>query len=648
MTLSLASVFTSNMVLQQGMPLPVWGSASPGATVTVTINQETAETTVGAMGNWMVHIAPLSASAEPTELSVTATLEGQEPQALILDNVLVGEVWVCSGQSNMEWPLSLCRDASNEAESANYPAIRLFNVPKRAAATPELNIEDARWEECSPSTAWDFSGVGYFFGRELHQRLQVPVGLVNASWGGTVAQAWTSRESLLGQPEVRHLVEDFENQLPHLEVALQRWVQEMGSLHARVVDDCNPVNPGFEQGWAALEKPATGHWQSMKLPGPWQSRGLNFSGVFWFRLELDLPTDWVNQDLELNLGAVDKSDVTYFNGAAIGSLTMKDNPEAWSTPRSYAVPAALVRPGTNVLAVRVHSGMFQGGLTGPAPLMKLSCTGLPGTPAVDLNVTWEYAVEANYGLVQPPPEPMGPTNQNAPSTLFNGMIHPLLPLAMRGAIWYQGESNASLPREYQKLFPTLIEDWRSRFSNADHAFHFVQLANYMASEAEPVESNWAELREAQAMALALPHTGMAVTIDIGEAEDIHPRNKQDVGLRLAQNALHHTYGQTNVVPCGPLFRNATIQENQIRLHFDYSGGGLVAQDGALRGFAIASEDGKFVWAQARIEDETVVVFSPQVPSPRAVRYNWANNPDGNLYNAAGLPASPFRTDPVYG
>ena len=320
---------------------------------------------------------------------------------------------------------------------------------------------------------------------------------------------------------------------------------------------------------------------------------------------------------------------------------MADRVDAWSLLRTYPVPGKLVKAGRNVIAVRVHSDMFAGGMTGPAAVMNLSCPARVDQAVIPLAGTWRYAIEANYGLVQVPMEPAG--HQNAPSALFNGMIAPLLPYAIRGAIWYQGESNADRAKQYQTLFPALIRDWRRAWRQGDFGFYFVQLANYMARWPQPTESKWAELREAQAMALALPNTGMAVAIDIGEADDIHPRNKEDVGRRLAFSALNQTYGCRDVVPSGPLFRSVKRDGSSLRIGFDFVGSGLVCQEKTLQGFAIAGADGRFVWATANIEKDLVVVASSAVSNPVFVRYAWADNPAANLSNANGLPAAPFQS-----
>jgi len=627
------------MVLQQGVAVPVWGTATPGLKVMVRFADQGKVAFADAQGRWKVSLDSLSVSSEPRELRISST-HNLEP--ITISNVLVGEVWVCSGQSNMQWPVIGSRRGLEEARTAISSEIRLFTVPKVPSGEPETNVSGAAWCVCTPDTVAPFSAVAYFFGRELHRQLKVPIGLINTSWGGTVAEAWTSWNALLGEPSTRDIVEKFERDLPHLAKHREAWSREFKALEEQNRDKGNAK---YGEGWADMAEP-DGDWADMDLPGIWQSKGINHSGILWFRKVVEIPARWAGKELSLSIGATDKSDTTYFNNEQVGSITMADRLDSWSWLRTYTVPGKLVKAGRNVIAVRVHSDKYAGGMTGPVDVMKVSCPECGTDPAIPLAGLWRYAIEANYGLVQFPVEPVGPGHQNSPSALFNGMIAPLLPYAIRGAIWYQGESNAERARQYQTLFPLLIRDWRRAWGQGDFSFYFVQLANYMARQAEPSESQWAELREAQTMALELPNTGMAVAIDIGDAGDIHPINKQDVGLRLAFNALNQTYGLREVMPCGPLFRSVRRDGSSLRLSFDFVGQGLICQGEALQGFAIAGMDGRFMWATATIENEQVVVSCPGVTHPKAVRYAWADNPAANLYNRDGLPASPFRTDVV--
>ena len=647
MHLTLGWIFTDNMVIQQERPLRVWGMAEAGSAVAVSFRGESANAHADQdTGRWKVTLGPFKASSEPAELIVTADSDGSR---LVCRNVLTGEVWVGSGQSNMEWPVSLANDGEQEIAAANYPFIRLLSITKRVASEPASESSGAEWLVCSPETIKSspnpghpsgFSAVAYYFGRELHRRLGVPVGLIHSSVGGTPAETWTSREGFLAAPAIRDIWESFEAGLPSLPERQAAWKEQMGEFERQTRD--NGI-ADFARGYAAVTDP-DGDWKEMSLPAPWKARGLDFSGIVWFRKQVEIPTAWAGGALTLSIGATDKSDITYFNGEKVGSLTMQDRPDAWCVPRIYVVPGALVRAGSNLIAVRVHSDKFDAGMTGPAELMSIACPATPGVPPILLAGDWRYAVEANYGRVVIPPEPQGPENQNAPARLFNGMIAPLTSFPIRGIIWYQGESNADRALQYRDLFPALIRDWRRQWDLEDMPFHFVQLANFGCVPDQPCESRWAELREAQTMTLRLPHTGMAVAIDVGEENDVHPRNKQDVGLRLARSALYETYGRKDVLPCGPLFREARREGRALRLFFDHAGSGLTCRGPKLLGFAVAGEDRLFLWADARIDGDTVVIASEAVPDPRFVRYGWADNPICPLCGASGLPASPFRSD----
>jgi xylan 1,4-beta-xylosidase len=484
--------------------------------------------------------------------------------------------------------------------------------------------------------------VAYFFGQEVHRALGGKVGLVHSSWGGTPAEAWTSRSALEKEPSLRPLVADFDLALNDAEARktfaarLEAW--EAANYHRDVSND------GLAKGWAAPETDTSG-WKRMDLPQQWERAGLPIDGAVWFRRAVEIPAAWAGRDLRLSLGALDDFDTTYFAGEEIGR-TGKETPGYWSVPRQYTVPRRLVRAGRALLAVRVFDHHGGGGFSGVAPDLWIAPADSTGAK-VPLAGPWEYQVERGLPPSTPDfatqPRYPSPDNANSPTVLYGAMIAPLTPLAIRGALWYQGESNADAAFQYRALFPVMIRDWRRAWGRGDFPFLFVQLANYMARSAEPGESAWAELREAQAMTLALPKTGMAVAIDIGEAGDIHPKNKQDVGARLARWALADTYGQP-IVKSGPLYRSFSVEGAAVRVRFDH-GEGLATADGALpKGFAVAGPDRKWRWAEARIDGDTVVVSSPEVPRPVAVRYAWADNPEATLRNAAGLPASPFRTD----
>ncbi|MCX6984356.1 MAG: 9-O-acetylesterase, partial [Lentisphaerae bacterium] len=501
---------------------------------------------------------------------------------------------------------------------------------------------DSSWCICSPETVGDFSAVAYFFGREIHRKTGVPVGLINASWGGTIAETWTSREAMASDPFFRKVIREYEDELRNPDDAV-KGISAKQREWSDKYDKKDEENAGETKGWHRTDANIA-NWEEMDLPATWQGAGHQHSGIFWFRREVDISADWAGKDLTLGIGATDKSDVTYFNGIQVGSITMEQRPDAWSTPRIYTVPGNLVKPGRNVIAVRVYSNIYAGGFIGtPKQMQLIPVAGQDETP-IPLSGKWKYQIEANFGLVpNPPPPPCGQGNPNSPYMLFNNMIKPILPYGIMGGIWYQGESNADNAKQYRKLFPLMINSWRKAWKQ-EFPFYFVQLANFNPIRSQPGESTWAELREAQTMTLSLPDTGMAVAIDIGEADDIHPRNKQDVGLRLALPALAKLHGFENLVYSGPIYKAMKIENRQIRISFDHVGGGLVVHGKKLEGFSIAGKDRKFVWADARIEGNTVVVSSLQIPKPVAVRYAWAENPPCNLFNSSDLPASPFRTD----
>jgi sialate O-acetylesterase len=629
------SIIGDNMVLQQGRKVRVWGWAEPGERVTVSFRGGQAHANADARGRWEVFVGPHQAGG-PFELTVAGR------NTLTFRNVLVGEVWVCSGQSNMEWSLANAQDGAKEAAAADFPLIHLFTVTKKTSAEPLDDVE-GRWVVTTPKEAAQFSAVGYFFGRELHQKLKLPVGLIHTSWGGTPAEAWTSRGALSADPTLRPMLERYDKQLVDLP-RLQREYERAQAEWAGKYVMADPGNRGEAQGYAKPEHAAAG-WKRMALPQLWESAGLDVDGVVWFRREVELPAAWAGKDLTLKLGAIDDFDTTYFNGERVGA-TGPDTPNSWVAPRLYRVPGALVRAGRNTVAVRVFDRVGGGGFGGGE--MSLAPEGSAKESGVALNGEWLYMEEAVVPSRQidwsSQPQAPGPANQNSPTVLYNAMLAPLFPYAIRGAVWYQGESNAGRASQYRTLFPAMIRDWRAAWKQGDFPFYFVQLANWKARPRDSIESEWAELREAQTLTMqAAPNTGMAVAIDIGNPDDIHPRNKLDVGLRLARWALADTYGQ-KIEQSGPLYASFRVEGDRVRVRFTHAAG-LKTRDGAApAGFYVAAADRKFVPAEARIEKGEVVVWSKDVPAPVAVRYAWADNPSANLSNSDGLPASPFRTD----
>lgn len=632
--IKLPAIFSDNMVLQQNTKIPIWGTANPGGWIEVKFNQQKEYARVDSSGKWHLDLGSLSAGG-PYQLIIT----GQD-SIINFNNVMVGEVYICSGQSNMEWPMTNVKDAEQEIRQSNYPEIRLFTVQKNTSPVPLTDVTSTGWHPCSPATIANFSAVAYFFGRTLHAHLKIPIGLIHTSWGGTPAEAWTSVNSLKKLPDfadVLKLIEYNTLKKDSLQAIIKEKIDSWEKQLVAWLQYVDQNDPGLAESapiWNAFDLDQSG-WESIQVPGLWENAGIGvLDGSVWFRKEINLPPIWAGRTINLNLGPIDDIDMTWFNGEKVGSG------EIYNSPRQYKIPANLVKSGKNVIAIRVLDYGGGGGLWGnPFQLYLKSSAG----DSISLAGEWAFKI----GMTQPGisfrPDPSAQLTSQ-PAALFNAMINPLIPYAIRGAIWYQGEANADRAHQYQTLFPALITDWREQWHQADFPFFFVQLANFMQSPTKPVEDAWAELREAQLMTLALPNTGMAVTIDIGEADDIHPKNKQDVGGRLALCALKKVYN-TDIEYSGPIYRSLEINGNQIYLNFDHVGNGLETRGSPnLLGFSIAGADKKFYWADAKIVGNLVVIQSPQVPQPVAVRYAWASNPVCNLYNKAGLPASPFRTD----
>jgi sialate O-acetylesterase len=627
----LPAVFSDNMVLQQQSSVPFWGSATPGKTLKITTSWDNKvnETTVGADGKWKINIQTPSYGGP-------YSIEINDGTSFILHNVMVGEVWICSGQSNMEMPLAGWGKIDNYAKeiaAANYPDIRLLQVNKVTSTKPlnDLSVAIGGWVSCSPLTVAEFSSVGYFFGKNLYDNLKIPIGLINTSWGGTIAEAWTSGGTLKIMPDFSNEVMEMEKNTEKVGDPKLKYDQELAGWRSQV----EKADKGYQNGkplWTDKSFEDSS-WKTMEIPCLWEDKDLNyFDGVVWYRKTVNIPADWQNKELKLTLDMIDDNDITFFNGDEVGRT------EGWNLERTYTIPAKLVKSGKAVITVRVFDTGGGGGIYGNRAKLNLS---LNGNTRIALAGTWLYKTGLN--LAEIPSAPFDPNNPNRPTVLYNAMIYPLIPFSIRGAIWYQGESNDARAYQYRELFPLMIKDWRKQW-NLDFPFYFVQLANFEKSAVKPEESNWAELREAQLQTLHLENTGMAVTIDIGDAKDIHPKNKQEVGRRLALIAEAKTYNLKSAFS-GPIYNTYRIEGNKIRILFFHTEGGLKTPvDGPLKGFTVAGPDHKFHWADANIEGNEIVVSCKDVTDPIAVRYAWAKNPVCNLYNGADLPASPFRTD----
>ena len=613
--------FSNNMVLQQGMEIPVWGWASPDEKVTVKLDKASVSVKTGKDGKWQVKL-PVMNYGGP----YTLTVKGKKQMSF--ENVMVGEVWVCSGQSNMEFQLMNAKNGQTEIAASSHPNIRLFTVKRRISQTPQDKLEEGEWVECSPETSPRFSAVAYFFGRSVAEKLKVSVGLINTSWGGTIAETWTSNEMIAKN-------QDFEKQMAQLKkIDLNDYIKTIEKEVKERVGEFSTVDLGMQGDKPVWANPDfnDNSWKTMPLPGYIEKNGLEgVDGIIWFRKEIELKLGDLDKAAKLYLAKINDSDHTYLNGTLVGSTDqMADK------PRVYVVPKGILKPGKNILTVRVEDVGGVCGIYGDTATLHLQID----KRNIPLSGSWKYKigmVKFNFSL----------SPNSYPTLLYNGMINPLVPYGIRGAIWYQGEGNAGRAKQYQRVFPDLIKDWRNHWNQGDFPFLFVQLANFMKVDSVPVESTWAELREAQSKTLALPNTGMAVTTDVGDAVDIHPKDKQTVGYRLALSAFKTAYKQ-DLVFCGPVYSQMNIVGSRILLTFDQVGNGLKIKDkyGYLKGFTVAGEDHKFYWAKAVINGtNTIEVTCPEVQHPVAVRYAWANNPDdANLYNSADLPASSFRTD----
>ncbi|MBO9674396.1 MAG: 9-O-acetylesterase [Sphingobacteriaceae bacterium] len=624
----LPSVFSDNMVLQQKTNAAIWGKATAGKAVKITVswNKINYGAIADAGGNWKIKVAT-PAYGGPYSITIS------DGEILVLNNVLIGDVWICSGQSNMEMPLAgwgKILNSEKEIANAKFPEIRLLQAEHVTSNFPlnDAKVANGGWQECSPKYIAEFSSTAYFFAREVYEKTKIPIGLIHTSWGGTIAEAWTSAETLKKMADFSAAVDKVQKLATNpssvsYEEKLQNWI--------KITSEKDSGYQSGEAKWASTE---TADWKSMTLPALWENAGLtNLDGIVWFTKKVNIPENWKTNGVKLNLGTIDDNDITFVNGVKVGETV------GYNVGRTYTIPANLLKAGENTITVRVFDSGGGGGLYGDAKELSLTNNTIE---KISLAGDWKYKIGLDFKNIEAKPyEENGP---NRPTVLYNAMIHPYQQFSIKGAIWYQGEANADRAYQYRELFPAMIKDWRQKWAQGDFPFYFVQLANFMQVDNEPTESAWAELREAQQKTLALPNTGMATIIDIGDAKDIHPKNKQEVGRRLALIALAKTYG-LKINYSGPVYQSSKIEGKHILLTFGNSQNGLKTADGgALTGFAIAGADKKFYWAKASIKGNQIMVSSDQVPNPVAVRYAWGNNPACNLVSNDGLPASPFRTD----
>ncbi len=623
---TLPKVFGDSMVLQRGIKIPVWGNSTPGALVVAKLGNVQATAKVDQQGKWQLKF-PVFKEGGPYVLEIVES--GKPGSTIKLTGILIGDVWLASGQSNMEWQVQQAKDAGKEMANAHFPQIRFLVVEHSKLVKPQSDILAGKWKVCDAANVKDFSAVAYYFARKVHYDQKVPVGIIQSTWGGTPIEAWTSREMLLTSPITKARTLSNDTLAPDRE----DFVQD--SLNGIRLWDIvyNPQNNSDKIVTAAGYDDAG--WTTVNMPNVIKDLGIGYDeGMVWLRKKITLPGSFHQKNVTINIGHPEMNYSLYFNGQEICKNVWYGNPTHF-----YTIPASLVQRGENTIAVRIAM-LWGGGGLNPADDIYIT----DGSSKISLGGKWLYNKDVEPAL------PKMLNYQYNPAVLFNVMIHPLIPYGIKGFIWYQGEANAGAAYDYRKLFPMLIADWRKRWQQGNLPFLFVQLANYMKTKPLPSESEWAELREAQTLTLSQPNTGMACTIDIGEANDIHPKNKQEVGRRLALVANKMVYKQ-ECIASGPTYKSFQKDGSRIRINFANTGSGLSTKDKQeVTGFAIAGKDKQFYWAKAMIIHGTqgkgneVIVYSDKVAEPVAVRYAWADNPECNLVNSAGLPAIPFRTD----
>ena len=618
--IKLPQIIRDSMILQRDSKINIWGWASKGEKVTVKFNNKTYRTTAGSDGTWKVQLAPMKAGG-PYSMQISGK------NKIVLNDILIGDVWFCAGQSNMVHQMKLhsvfYRD---EIPNANYPDIRQFWVPNTTDLVgPKKDLPTGSWKWANPENVKEFSAVAYFFAKDLYEKYHVPIGIINASWGGIPIEAMMSEESLKPFPDILKTVE--KNKDTAYVNGINRKVFANAQKMKRAEDK------GLIEKWYAPSYEPK-EWHRIAVPGYWADEGAkNLNGVVWYRREIDVPASMTNVPAKVFLGRIVDADQLYINGVKVGSTTYM------YPQRRYPVPHGVLKPGRNLFVVRVTNNYGKGGFVPDKPYELIA-----GSDSIDLTGYWQYKV----GVLNEPHSGFGGFGialQNQPTALYNSMIAPLIDYTIKGFVWYQGESNTGNPVDYAKLQPAMIADWRSKWNEGDIPFLFVQLPGFGDYNYLPSESQWALFREVQAKSLSLPNTAMAVAIDVGEWNDVHPDRKKPVGDRLALAAEKIAYGE-NIVYSGPLYQSSKIEGNKIIISLMHTGTGLTTNDGEPPAeFAIAGEDKKFVWADAKIDGDKIIVSNEEVPNPKYVRYAWADDPiNPNLINKEGLPAAPFRTD----
>jgi len=623
-------LISDGMVLQRDTKINIWGWASPGERVRVNFNNKSFSAVTDPEGNWKIVLPPMKAGGP-----FTMVVKGEN--SIIIKNILIGDVWLCSGQSNMVLNMERVKEKyPGDINGANYPEIRNFFVPTASDVVAVHNdLPPGKWISASPENVLGFGAVTFFFARSIYNEYKIPIGIINSSVGGTPIEAWMSEDGFKEFPQAIARIESFKD-TAYINPILRASAKKSGSGQAATGNSArkdrgmNGPKPWYDPTYIPER------WHNFWLPGYLDDQGVRgLDGIIWFRKEIEVPASMTGIPAKLFLGRIVDADEVYVNGVLSGSISYQ------YPPRRYDLPAGLIKPGKNLIVIRLTNYLGKGGFVPDKPYWLVA-----GNDSIDLRGDWQYKVGQVFSPVDPGTMPKFPilVMQNEPTGLYNTMVAPAINYRIKGILWYQGEANSGKPAEYQKLLPALINDWRNKWHEGSIPFLYVQLPNFMETQYLPSESNWAELRFAQLKSLSVPNTAMAVTIDAGEWNDIHPLEKKVVGERLALAARKLAYGDENVVYSGPIFKSLTKEGNRIIIEFDHSGSGLMVKRGEeLNYFAIAGADKKFVWADAIIENNHVIVWSDEIPAPVWVRYAWADNPEtANLYNNEGLPASPFE------
>ena len=642
--LKLPSLISDNMLLQQKTDARLWGKANPGHKITVSASWNSrGQAITGKDGKWTVSL-PAPVAGGPYTIAISA-----RDTTITIKNVLIGEVWFCSGQSNMEMPLAgwppndTIMHSAETIAASSIPEIRLFNVRKNISGEP-LEECSGRWEVSSPEAVKQFSATAYFFGRKLYNELLIPIGLIESAWGGTPSESWTSSASLVNTGEFVREIKAIKESAPLLN-EYQSWLNTLKQVEPGTAGEDQWKNLEFDDEKISSTAFDDKSWPAMILPEAFEKSVGEFDGAVWFRKSIDIPRNMTGKDLVLSLGPIDDMDRTYFNGTLIGATEVSG---LWQADRNYEVPASLVREGANEISVRVVDTQGGGGLVGTPDKMKLSLKS-DAKLSISLKGEWKYQpvaefkdnkfyvydISKNEFQTRKRPVNIGP---GTPSVLFNGMVSPVLPYRIKGAIWYQGEANVGRADQYSKIFPAMIQDWRETWGIKEFPFYFVQIAPYVYAGVDSTESGF--LRYSQESALKLDKTGMVTTLDIATVMNIHPPYKLEVGERLALLALNNDYGM-KFSSSGPVYKTMSVASGSVKLQFDNSGEGLVAKGNKLKEFEIAGKDGVFVTADAKIVNNEVIVTSPSVRDPVSVRYCWKNGAEASLFNKAGLAAWQF-------